>query len=347
MTEPRPQTPYFDPARRSWVLSRYSDVSKALAESRLWPFAPDSAEAREDSTEGAKLADQSAHHQLRMETLSALQRARIAEWRDGAEPSAQIIADSLPSSRAVDVIEEFARPWSLGLAFTVTGAESRDAQRLVTWAETVSQSTADPQNLDLKRAAPAAEANLKAALAHSSLPMAGPAFVALSQTLPALLACAWLILLAHEEEVEQLRENNSLMPKAIDELLRAANLTRVLHRRAIEDVRIGEVTIRRGERVELMIATANHDPEYFPEPDRLIFSRPACAQFAMGAGPHSCVAAALIRMAMEVTTTALVENFIPAEKSAPVEWRGGSGFRWPAHVFALKRALSKTIVDAR
>ena len=125
--------------------------------------------------------------------------------------------------------------------------------------------------------------------------------------------------------------------KYADATLRLAGLARVVHREAIADVRLGDLTIERGQRVDLLLEAANHDPEQFAEPDRLNLSRRATGHFALGAGGHSCVAAALIRMAMGVATGVLVEGFIPGEQDDPVEWHGGSGFRWPAAVYAVRR----------
>jgi cytochrome P450 len=189
----------------------------------------------------------------------------------------------------------------------------------------------------LKKSAAAAEKELNAELSHSPQPMAGPAFVALSQTLPALLANAWHILLNHKSEFERLHENRTLMPKAVEELLRLGGLACILHRRALDDVIIRDVHIGRGQRVDLMVNVANHDPEQFPEPYRFDLSRPISGQFALGAGGHACAAAALIRMALETSTSTLVDNFVPSDEHHEVKWLGGAGFHWPAQVFAQRR----------
>jgi len=126
-------------------------------------------------------------------------------------------------------------------------------------------------------------------------------------------------------------------------LLRVAGLAQVLHRQAVADVKLGELGIECGQRVNLMVAVANHDPEEFPQPNRLDLSRRNSGHFAMGAGEHSCAAASLIRMATAVATRTFVDKFTPAESpdpisADPVQWHGGSGFRWPSPVYARMRA---------
>jgi cytochrome P450 len=201
----------------------------------------------------------------------------------------------------------------------------------------VTASTAAPEDAALKVDAAAAGAELDQTFVSSPVPMGGPAFIALSQTLPCLLANAWLILLNYTEEMERLRTNPALLAKAVEELLRLAGLARVLHRRAIADVTLKGIVIERGQCVNLMLDVANHDPEEFAEPDRLNLSRRTIGNFALGAAEHSCAAALLIKMAMGVATGVFVDKFIPATHAEHVAWRGGSGFRWPAAVLAQRR----------
>jgi len=323
---------YFDSDLGLWVLSRFSDVSAALHEPRLWPVG--------GNGEG-ELGDEarSAQSKNRTHVLSALQIAKVAEWKSEFAPAAERLAASLPTGQRMDVLGEFARPWSLLLAAKVVGVEVDKARLLAPLAAKVTASTADPEDAILKADAAIAGAELDKALAGSYLPMAGPAFVALSQTLPCLLAKAWLILLDHPEEMEQVRNDTGLLPKAVEELLRLAGLARVLNSRAIVAVKVGELAIERGQRVNLMLEVANHDPEQFPKPDRVDLSRRATGHFTLGAGEHSCVAAALIRMAMGAATGVLVNKFVPTEQAEPIQWQGGSGFRWPACVYALRRAV--------
>jgi cytochrome P450 len=325
-----PRAAYFDDALHAWILSSYADVSSALYEPQLWPVAPDSAEA-------PSISDQQAQARVRRETLAALPNPRLVEWIGNASQLAHEIVLALPDSRPVDVLAEFVRPWSLALAVTITGAHSSDAPRLAALAEKVTRSTAAPEDSDLKEAAAAAETELAKQLSHSSQPMAGPAFIAISQTLPALIANGWHILFRHESEFERLRSDKTLMPKAVEELLRLGGLAGVVHRRALADVTIRDIHITRGQRVDLLVRAANHDPQQFPEPERFDPSRNLPGQFALGAGSHLCAAAALIRMAIDAATRTLVDHFTPVPQPAEVVWLGGSGFQWPERLFAQRR----------
>jgi cytochrome P450 len=162
--------------------------------------------------------------------------------------------------------------------------------------------------------------------------MGEPAFVALSQTFPRLLANEWLALVRHPAEFARLREHPDLLPAAVDELMRYAGIVRRVYRRATDDVELGTVRIAGGELAMLMLASANRDPEEFADPDRLDVTRSASHHVALGTGRNSCVGGMLTRMAASVATSALTARFREAELIGADDWRIGSGFCFPGSV---------------
>jgi cytochrome P450 len=328
LSPPAPQPPYFDPALDAWVLSRYLDVLAAFREPRLWPVSPQS-KYRPETYDEAEQA------QTRTETLAALSSARITAWRAEIESQAGSILSQLPTNRCVDLVREFAQPWSLSVASIVTGTDTADSRHLVDLAYHVSASAADPYDAVLKSRAKWASAELEKSFQKSAMPMASAAFVALSQTLPCLLANAWLVLLRSPAAFAQLHAQSDLTPRAIEELLRCACLPRVLFRRATATVNVGNVTIGEGERVILMLASANRDPVQFPDPNRVDLTRHAVGHFTLGTGLHACVGALLIRVTMGAATGAFVREFVAASTDGLVEWQGGFGFYSPLSLNAL------------
>lgn len=326
----QPQAPYFESTLRAWVLSRYDDVLAAFYEPHLRLVGPES----EDNSE---IDDKMAQTRLRAETLAALSASKLANWEAQINLLANSMVAALPVDRPVDVIQEFARPWSLTLAVIATGADPLDAERLAALAYQVSieAASAEPRDSGFKSRVATSSAELESILGSKGMPMAGPAFVALSQTLPCFLANAWLALLQHPAELARLHAQPDLMPKAIEELLRYAGLARILFRRATANVELGNVRIACGDRVALVVAVANRDPAKFNEPNRVDIGRRAVAQFSLGAGPHSCVGASLIRIAAAAATAAFTSRFAAAKLSGPVDWRGGLEFRWPASIYLL------------
>jgi cytochrome P450 len=126
-----------------------------------------------------------------------------------------------------------------------------------------------------------------------------------------------------------LHRQPGLMGQAIEELLRYAGLARILARTATADIDLSGAFIREGERILLRIVAANCDPERFSHPNHVDITRRDAGHLTLGAGPHACVAANLIRMAAIAITRPLVQRAASANLSRPTDWQGGSGFRSP------------------
>lgn len=322
---PPPQDPYFDAALSAWVLSRFQHVVAAFRDSRLVPAGP---RPKPDAP------DTSAVARLREETLATLSPTTLERWRGEIEPLAADAAARLPVNRTVDLVHELAFPWCLRVALVVTGADPAHSTRLSELAQEVSAAAAEPYDAEISRRAARANDELDSFVWQSEA-IGAATFVALSQTLPSFLANAWLALLRHPAELMRLRGGPALMPRAVEELLRYAGVARVIFRQAAADLEIAGLHFAPGARAALMLASANRDPEQFPDPHRLDLDRRAAGHVALGSGPHSCAGGQLIRMAASVGTRAFVERCGAAQIRGPISWRGGSGFRAPQSVPVL------------
>ena len=286
------------------VLRRYSEVSAALRDSNLLIV-------------GVRPESEPEAGPARAEIQAGLPAERMAEWQGRLEALAREIVDGMPSDRPVDLIAEFARPWGQAAAAMVTGVK---AERVTQLASLVSAATADPYDAELRARAATASSEMNGFFPSRIPPKDASTFVALSQTLPCLLASCWFALVEHPDEIGRLSANPDWMPQAVEEMLRVAGVPRMVFRRAAS-----------GERFTLMLAEANRDPEQFPDPDRLDISRAPAGQLSLGGWLHSCAGGPLIRMAIGVATGAWIGRFAAVEVGH-VEWRGGPIFRWPAAV---------------
>jgi cytochrome P450 len=123
----------------------------------------------------------------------------------------------------------------------------------------------------------------------------------------------------------RLRQDLSLLPAAVEELLRFTNpVNHVTLRFATEDVPVGDVVIPAGEQVLIATSSADRDPAQFPDPDRLDLSRDSGGHVAFGYGLHHCLGAPLARMEAEVAFGALLGRFPELSLAVPqqdLRWR--------------------------
>ncbi|MEZ4382914.1 MAG: cytochrome P450 [Nannocystaceae bacterium] len=128
------------------------------------------------------------------------------------------------------------------------------------------------------------------------------------ETAAGMIAAAAVELARDPALFAALRDDPSRCPAVIEEALRSASPIHAMYRTAKEDVVIGGVQIREGERLQLAFISANHDEARFPAPLRFDPSR-TTPHLAFGQGPHFCIGAPLARLegriALEVITRRL------------------------------------------
>jgi len=117
------------------------------------------------------------------------------------------------------------------------------------------------------------------------------------------------MLLGLPEVRRELGRNPSRWPAAIEELMRLVSPNQFIRRQALEDVVLGDQTIRAGDALLLILAAANRDPEAFPEPDRFIFDRPNRQNVALGHGIHYCLGAPLARLEGRIALQTVFERW--------------------------------------
>lgn len=142
------------------------------------------------------------------------------------------------------------------------------------------------------------------------------------------------ILMTRPDLAERLRAEPEIRPQAIDELIRyiphrsAVGLSRI----AMEDVEIRGVRIRAGDAIYVSYMAANRDPDVFPDPETIDFSRSPNPHAAFGFGPHYCPGGMLARLESELMVDALLDRMPGLRLAVPpdqVPFRKGALIRGP------------------
>jgi pimeloyl-[acyl-carrier protein] synthase len=160
-------------------------------------------------------------------------------------------------------------------------------------------------------------------IANSIITMVGG-----QETTPNLIGNGVLALLRNPDQLEKLRANLSLIPSAVEELLRYESPSQQTARLAPEDTELGGKQIRKGQVVRAVMAAANRDPERFPDPDRLDIARPDNRHVAFGYGGHFCFGAPLGRIEGQIAFEEMVRQLPTWElEPGPLVWRTNLGLR--------------------
>jgi cholest-4-en-3-one 26-monooxygenase len=131
-----------------------------------------------------------------------------------------------------------------------------------------------------------------------------------SETTRNLITTGTLALLEHPGELARLQSDLSLLPSAIEELLRYVTPVMYFSRQAAEDTEVGAQKIPEGDRVVLSYVSANRDERAFDAPDDLDLGRTPNDHVAFGAGgPHFCLGASLARIEARIMFEQIVTRF--------------------------------------
>lgn len=135
---------------------------------------------------------------------------------------------------------------------------------------------------------------------------------------------AWLA--ANPDRQDYLRTNSDALPAAIEEMLRWSSPLAGMQRTATADTVIDGQVIAQGDRVALMFAAANRDPEIFPDADQCVFGRSPNRHLVFGSGIHSCLGSPLARLELRIVLgelLAMTRSFSlagPTPRIDPASW---------------------------
>jgi cytochrome P450 len=115
-------------------------------------------------------------------------------------------------------------------------------------------------------------------------------------------------LLHRPDQLARVRADQSLVPPAIEEMIRYDAPLQLFERTAREDVQLGSVRVLAGGKVAALLGAANRDPAAFVEPDRFDVTRAPNQHIGFGAGVHHCLGAPLARMELQISLPTLLRR---------------------------------------
>lgn len=128
------------------------------------------------------------------------------------------------------------------------------------------------------------------------------------QTTTHLISNGVLALLRHPDQRQALENDPSLATLAVEEFLRYEGPAKMAPRSVKDGFQLQDRRLEPGQRVLLALASANRDPERFPDPDRFDVRRTENPHVAFGHGIHHCLGASLARLETQIAVVSLLEG---------------------------------------
>ena len=131
----------------------------------------------------------------------------------------------------------------------------------------------------------------------------------------------WWALFRDPDQLARLRADRSLVPTAVEELLRYEPSSPMFERWVLEDTEIGGVVVPKGAELGLLFISANRDAAVFEDPDRMDVGRVENPHLSFGAGVHFCLGAPLARIELQTSFGMLLERFPHMELIEEPRWK--------------------------
>jgi cytochrome P450 len=299
------------------------------------------------------MMDDPRHQRIRRLVTPALTPKALTALEDDLRMRAARIVDAIAEQGSCDFLTDVAVELPIQAVAALMGVPDRDRHDLLKWANT----TLDFEGRELgetnEEAAAAATAmsaygtrfvadkrrapgdDLISALAGAEFEDDGGVHrpmselellmffnllvIAGSETTRNSIALGMVALIENPDQLDALRDDRSLMPTAVEEILRWTSATTYNRRTATRDATIGEKKIERGAKVTLWWPSANRDEEVFADAGRFDIRRSPNPHLSFGHRSHVCLGATLARMEIRLLLGELLDRLEGFELTGPVE----------------------------
>ena len=275
------------------------------------------------------------HTRLRGLVSKAFTPRMIEQLRPRIQQIADELLEAVQAQGRMDLIVDFAFPLPITVISEMLGIPAKDRQQFRVWSQTIVNVPMEPQMEDKLAALEMFVQYIKTLLADKSAHPGSDLtsglvqaeergdslneaelistifllIVAGHETTVNLIGNGMLALLEHPEQMRLLRADPSLLPSAIEELLRyTAPVSLSSPRWASEDIPMHGQVIRKGDMVFVSLIGADTDPQQFPDPEVLNILRQENQHVAFGKGIHYCLGAPLARLEGQIAIGTLLQR---------------------------------------
>ena len=327
-----------------YLLRRSAEVSAATVAPARARATPEQLRLREATFRllgsWLPLNDPPDHTRLRRLVNKAFTPATVARLEPGIAARARELLDAVEGREQFDVVRDFSHPLTLAVISEMLGIPEADRAEVGVWGQEIMQlvlegrEASGRQNVaervlrqmeqyfrqlliqrrhdpreDLISALASAEYEGGLLSEDEVIATCILLIFAGQETTTGLIANAVVALDAHPGQRDLLAASPELMPGAVEELLRYCGTAFAITRMAKTAFRLRDKQISAGDKLLLVLAAANRDPERFPDPDRLDVTRSALGHLAFAGGVHYCLGGPLARVEARIGLSQLLSRY--------------------------------------
>ena len=279
----------------------------------------------------------------------------IEQWRERIQTITNDLLDAVQDKGTMDLVDDLAFPLPIIVITEMLGIPPEDRLKFRAWSNSVIEASGNPEEFRKQREKLREFQEYLRFLSNEKrnhlsddllsllirteeagdklsegelISMVFLLLVAGHETTVNLISNGALALMTHPEQMQLLREHPEMLKSAIEEFLRFHGpLMTATQRWAAEDVELAGKLIRKSDYVVVILASANHDPATFHNPDDLDITRSSNPHLAFGKGIHYCLGAPLARLEGQVAIGTLLQRMPHLQLAVDPQdlvWRPGA-----------------------
>ncbi len=316
---------YWDDATGIWGVTRHADL---MFVAREWETFCSGSGSRPDSSVPSMINMDPPQHVLRRRIVSAgFTQRRVQDHEPYLRRKVNELIDAVATRGACDFVREIATPLPMYMIGELMGLAEADHEKLLHWSDLFAAGGGEEQ-LDQIRTAVLEYATYINALIAQRRGGAGEDLVSLvvnaevegerltendlifetmlilvggDETTRHVISGGLEALLRHPDQLARLRKEPTLIPSAVEEMLRWVTPIQNMNRTATRDTELAGQKIRAGDRLLLLYPSANRDEQVFERPFDFDIARQPNDHVAFGGfGRHHCLGAQLARLELRV-----------------------------------------------
>ncbi|MFL5706188.1 MAG: cytochrome P450 [Ktedonobacteraceae bacterium] len=318
---------------RAWQVFRYQDVQQVT----LNPTTFSSHVELAGGLIGASLIamDPPVHRRMRALASQAFTPRRVKQWEARIVVLVQSLLDAVVDRGQMDVITDLGYPLPAIVIAQLLGIPSEDCDQFKHWSDAIVAAVAQPHgeqsgsaqialtnylHKELERHRKASGNDIMSDLLVAEIDgeklsdddivvTCALLLIGGHETTTNLIGNAFLCFMEHPEALEEIRADPTLIPSAIEEILRYWSPVACNFRLVKTDTSLSGMALKAGEYVQVFFSSANRDESVFPDADCFDIRRSPNRHLGFGHGIHFCLGAPLARLEGTIALRMMLERF--------------------------------------